>query len=79
MGRRRRRVIKVMKKKLPKVFSCPQCGMVSVKVSVDSIGNAKIVCGSCNLTWSEATQKKTETIDVYNRFVDEFIKGRVKV
>tara|TARA_B100001971_G_C18180860_1_gene532695 strand:- start:280 stop:516 length:237 start_codon:yes stop_codon:yes gene_type:complete len=77
MGRRRRKNIRITKKSLPKVFSCPQCGMFSIRVLIDPETESKIVCGSCKLTWKkENTTKKPEAIDVYNKFVDEFVLGR---
>jgi len=77
MGRRRRRVIKVTKKTLPKVFNCPSCGMASVRVLVKLGESPSVVCGSCGLNWKDISGVKMERIDVYNRFVDQFMQGRV--
>jgi len=77
MGRRRRKNIRITKRSLPKVFSCPQCGMFSIRVLIDVETESKIVCGSCGLTWKkENITKKPEAIDIYNKFVDEFVLGR---
>lgn len=77
VGRRKRKIIRITKKQLPKVFSCPQCGMFSIRVLLDSEKESKIVCGSCDLTWKkENITKKPEAIDIYNKFVDEFVSGR---
>ncbi len=77
MGRRRRKIIRVTKKKLPKVFSCPQCGMVSIRVKINPSKGSKIVCGNCNITWEKTNiTKLTEAIDIYNEFVDDFTSER---
>jgi transcription elongation factor Elf1 len=77
MGRRRRRIIRVTKKKLPRVFSCPQCGMVSVRVLINPGKDSKIMCGSCGLSWEKLNiTKMTEAIDIYNEFVDNFTSER---
>jgi|TARA_B100001971_G_scaffold180919_1_gene177382 transcription elongation factor Elf1 len=77
MGRRRKQNIRIIKKSLPKVFSCPQCGMFSIRVLIDPEVESKIVCGSCKLTWKkENATKRTEAIDVYNTFIDDFVSDR---
>jgi transcription elongation factor Elf1 len=73
MGRRRRRVIKVFKRTLPKVYSCPQCGMISVKVSMKDKNNAIISCANCNLSNTLSINGR-ESIDLYNEFVDQYSK-----
>ena len=35
MGRRKRRIIKTFKKTLPKVYTCPKCGMTSIRVFIE--------------------------------------------
>ncbi|MCP8318173.1 MAG: hypothetical protein H3Z51_15140 [archaeon] len=77
MGRRRRRVIKVVKRTLPKVYACPQCGVVSIKVSLKEENLAKIVCGSCGLKYEYPLEVKKHPIDIYNEFVDKFMSGRL--
>lgn len=79
MGRRRRRVIRVVKRTLPKVFSCPRCGMISIKVKVKSGGLATIACGSCGLNLQYNLTSKKEPIDIYNEFVDNYLAGRISV
>ncbi|MCP8317058.1 MAG: hypothetical protein H3Z52_10970 [archaeon] len=77
MGRRRRRVIKIVKRTLPKVYACPQCGVVSIKVSLKEENLAKIVCGSCGLKHEYPLEVRKDPIDIYNEFVDKFMSGRL--
>jgi len=51
--------------------------MFSIRVLINFETESKIVCGSCELTWKkENTTKKPEAIDIYNKFVDEFVSAR---
>jgi transcription elongation factor Elf1 len=77
MGRRKRRVIKTIKKALPKVFGCPRCGMISVRVIPNQTNIIKIACGSCNLSLQYELTIKKEPVDVYNEFVDRFMRSGV--
>ncbi|MDG6998016.1 MAG: hypothetical protein JRN15_02760 [Nitrososphaerota archaeon] len=70
MGRRRRRVVHVVKKTLPKVFTCPNCGMVSVRLQPKE-DTTIISCGSCGRS-QEISNRGKEPIDIYNEFVDKF-------
>ncbi|MEM4297122.1 MAG: hypothetical protein QW815_01980 [Nitrososphaerota archaeon] len=72
MGRRRRKVIRVVKKKLPKVFACPRCGFVSIRLSTKA-SSVLIACGSCGLREEYSLSGKKEPIDIYNEFVDRFV------
>jgi transcription elongation factor Elf1 len=73
MGRRRRRVIKVVKKKLPSVFICPRCGEEAVRVQMPhGGGTAKAQCGACGLREDFRTTSATHPVDVYNWFTDKF-------
>jgi len=78
MGRRRRRVIKVVKKKLPSVFTCPRCGEEAVRVRMGSRGAAATVqCGSCGLKDEYQTTAGTQEVDVYCWFTDKLYGGTV--
>ncbi len=82
LGRRRRRVVKTIKRTLPKVFACPQCGMVTVRITSheDEISHDVIylvACGNvaCGVRRELRYPAKKEEIDVYNTFVDDFMRA----
>lgn len=84
MGRRRRKVLRVNKRTLPKVFSCPRCGVVAVRITTHQDETSQdyitvVACGNSNCKLRQefrfAVQKPD--IDVYNTFVDEFAKTGV--
>ena len=85
MGRRKRRkLIRPVRKTLPKIFTCPNCGAVSVRViekehtiSDNKIYEYKVICGNCKKELLEKHEKKIETIDIYNKFVDRVMKGEI--
>lgn len=49
MGRRRRRVVRIPRRRLPKFFDCPKCGLARViRIVIKEVGtNAKVECGKC--------------------------------
>ncbi|HZY47473.1 MAG TPA: hypothetical protein VFE96_06715 [Candidatus Bathyarchaeia archaeon] len=73
MGRRRRRVIRIVKKKLPTVFTCPRCGEEAVRVTIDKqTGNATVLCALCQLKDEFPAHPAAQIIDVYSYFTDRF-------
>ena len=73
MGRRRRRVIRIVKKKLPTVFTCPRCGEEAVRVTIDKqTGNATVLCALCQLKDEFPAHPAAQMIDVYSYFTDRF-------
>ena len=79
MGRRRRRVVKIVKKRLPTVFTCPACGEESVKVVMKSgSGIAIIQCGSCRIKEELTVPRRSGPIDVYCMFTDKYYGGATR-
>ena len=73
MGRRRRRVIRIVKKKLPTVFVCPRCGEEAVRVTIaKDTGKAVVLCALCNLRDEFPAHPAAQPIDVYSYFTDRY-------
>ncbi len=73
MGRRRRRVVRIIKKKLPTVFVCPRCGEEAVRVSIaKDTGKAVVLCALCSLKDEFQAHPAAQMIDVYSYFTDRF-------
>jgi len=78
MGRRRRKVIKIPKKKLPKVFLCPKCSQQSIRVKIieenENWKRAVVQCGNVNCGYKKEMHVKPffKEIDIYCQFIDEF-------
>ncbi|OLD12000.1 MAG: hypothetical protein AUI50_00165 [Crenarchaeota archaeon 13_1_40CM_2_52_14] len=73
MGRRRRRVVRIVKKKLPTVFTCPRCGEEAVRVTIDKqTGHATVLCALCQLKDDFPAHPAAQMIDVYSYFTDRF-------
>lgn len=72
MGRRRKKVVHVPKKKLPKFFSCPRCGKATVRVEIDREegGRAVAQCSSCGLREEFTVKSAQSEVDVYCMLTD---------
>ena len=73
MGRRRRRVIRVVKKTLPPVFTCPVCNENAMKVTLPKgAGMAAIHCASCGVKDEFDVARGAQMVDVYCKFTDKY-------
>ena len=80
MGRRRKRVVKVPRKALPKVYSCPKCGEESVRVVISRDShNASVVCGNekCGLSAEVVVSNVEQAVDAYCKFTDMYHSGKL--
>jgi len=80
LGRRRKKVVKVPRKTLPKVFSCPKCGENSVKVVISRENHmASVMCGNekCGLSANVPTSTAEQAVDAYCKFADMYHSGKL--
>ncbi|GEM_PF-130015 len=81
MGRRRKtrkRIIARPQKRLPKIFTCPNCGSTTVNVKQDKkAGKVKVVCGNCGLEAEFELIQGLMPVDYYNKFVDLYYQGQI--
>ncbi len=72
MGRRRRKVVHIPKKRLPKFFSCPRCGKETVRVDIfREDGRAVVGCSSCGLQEEFQLKSAQGEVDAYCMFTDK--------
>lgn len=78
-GRKRKKVVKKVKKTIPKIFACPNCGEKSLSVIIDKENYIAIVkCGRCNISDSVEIVSIEDAVDAYGKFIDRYY-GVVKI
>ena len=78
LGRRKRRVVKIVKRQLPTIFNCPNCGEEAVKVTKSSSGMTTIQCGGCGLKDEFQIPPSSKMIDAYCKFTDRYLAGEIE-
>jgi len=73
-GRKRKKVIKRMRKTIPKIFACPNCGEKTLSIVINrEEGKAVIKCGRCNIVEGDILVSYVEEpVDAYGKFVDKY-------
>lgn len=72
-GRKRKKEIKRMKKTIPKVFACPNCGEKTLSISINrEEGKATVKCGRCNMVDEITIVNVEEAVDAYGKFLDKY-------
>ncbi len=75
MGRRKRKQASPKRvKRVPKIFTCPDCGEKSIKVTNinKKFAFATVKCGSCELTKEVLINSISEPVDAFGDFIDIF-------
>ena len=73
MGRKRQKVVKIIKQKLPDQYLSPNCGMNTVTIILKKDeGIGRIICASCGLKDQFPVPENTAPVDAYCIFVDSF-------
>lgn len=73
MGRKRQKVARIIKKKLPSHYLCPNCGKNTVGIIIHrDEGTARIICANCSLKEQFPIPKATQPVDAYCIFVDRY-------
>lgn len=76
MGRRRRKVVKIVRRKLPMLFLCPRCGKNTVKATINNKrSRAFVVCSNCKLNATLPSNPQMSEVDAYCLFVDKYYLG----
>jgi transcription elongation factor Elf1 len=73
LGRRKRKQVTPKRvKRVPKIFTCPECGEKSVKVTdLKKKGAfATVKCGNCGLTKEVLVNSISEPVDAFGDFID---------
>ncbi len=71
MGRRRKKVVRIPKKRLPKFFSCPICGKETVTVEIFREETRAVAgCSSCGLKGEFRVKPAQGQVDVYCMLTD---------
>ena len=73
MGRRRKQVEKIIRRKLPELYVCPRCGKNTVKATINKKrGVAVVICSTCSLNSTFSVTPQMNPVDAYCMFTDSY-------
>ncbi|MCW4048585.1 MAG: hypothetical protein NWE89_02505 [Candidatus Bathyarchaeota archaeon] len=73
MGRKRQKEVKIIRKRLPSHYLCPNCGKNTVGIILHKDeGFARIICSACALKDQFPVKESTDPVDAYCIFVDQY-------
>jgi transcription elongation factor Elf1 len=73
LGRKRKKVVRYSRNRLPHQYLCPNCGKNSIMVIVrEDQEVARIFCSNCSLKREIPVIGETAPIDAYCQFIDRF-------
>lgn len=73
MGRKRQKVVRIVKRRLPDQYLCPNCGMNTVTIILrQDEGIGRIICASCGLKEQFMVPENAQPVDAYCIFVDRY-------
>lgn len=80
LGRRRKKTLRLIRRSLPKVFACPHCGNITIRITSEEDQESHdrvyhIACGTCGVKRDYRYPAVKADIDVYNTFVDDFARA----
>ncbi|HUS79187.1 MAG TPA: hypothetical protein VM050_11085 [Patescibacteria group bacterium] len=79
MGRRRKKVVKIVRRTLPELYLCPKCGKNTVKANINKKKDqAVVICSSCGLNVRYPLSVNMGEVDAYCMFVDNFYSGQLE-
>ena len=88
MARRRKKYRKIPlrpRPTMPTVYECPHCGARMLSVTIEKkerneqgLVKAVIRCGSCGLQAVMWVPEIFQPVDVYSKFLDAFLEGKIE-
>jgi transcription elongation factor Elf1 len=73
MGRKRQKVVRIIKRRLPDQYLCPKCGMNTITVILrQGEGIGRIICARCELRGQFPIPDNVQPVDAYCIFVDSY-------
>ena len=78
IGRRKRKIVRIPRRRLPNIFPCPKCGINAIGVvMMKGKQIATVKCGNCGLQAELSTVHADQPIDIYCKFTDKFNAGEL--